>query len=107
MPNDVVITEECHAKDGWNLANLGSPLFLLGGHPFLPGSTSRWSGYRVFQHQRPISFSDEHRCFLHHFLAKSSMSARLGLDVWGRVLARNPGLASSLLGNMRILRQGH
>src|SRR5689334_6381461 len=44
MSDDVVITEECHAKDGWNLADLGSPLCLLGGHRFLLGSAPRWSG---------------------------------------------------------------
>src|SRR2546423_7648881 len=37
MSGGVVITEQYHAKDGWNLAHLDSPLFLLGGHRFLPG----------------------------------------------------------------------
>src|SRR5205085_10604868 len=81
MADGVVIAEECHAKDGWNLADLDSPLFLLGGHRFLLGSTSRWGGRRVFQYQRAIAFIDEHRCFLHHFLAKCSIPARPGLDV--------------------------
>ncbi len=35
----------------------------------------------MFQHQREKSFIDEHRCFLHHFLAKRSLSDRPGLDV--------------------------
>src|SRR6266849_4339361 len=81
MSDGVVISEECSAKDGWNLGCLGSPLFLLGGHRFLLGSTPRWSECRVFQHQREKSFIDEHRCFLHHFLAKCSLSDRPGLDV--------------------------
>src|SRR5690348_779990 len=83
MSDGRVITEmECSAKDGWNLANLGSPLYLLGGHRFLLVSTPRWSGRRVFQHQREISCNDEFRRFLNHFLAKCSMADRPGLDVW-------------------------
>jgi hypothetical protein len=81
MSDGVVITEECHAKVGWNLADLGSPVFLLGGHRFLLGSTPPWSGHRVLQQQSEISFIDEHSCFLDHFLAKCSLSDRPDLDV--------------------------
>ena len=81
MSDGLVSTEECHAKDGWNLADLGSPLFLLGRHPFPLGSTPRWSERRVLQQQRDISFIDEHSCSLDYFLAKCSMSDRPGLHV--------------------------
>ena len=81
MSDGVVISEECSAKDGWNLGCLDSPLFLLGGHRFLLGSTPPWSGHRVLQLQREISYIDEHRCSLDHFLAKCSLSDRLDLDV--------------------------
>src|SRR6266571_1051672 len=107
MSEGVVITEQRHAKDGWNLADLDSPLFLLARHRFLLGSAPTRSGHRVFQHPRESSFIDEHRCFLHHFLVKCSMSDRPGLDVRAEFWAQNPGLVSSLLSNKRILQQSH
>jgi hypothetical protein len=50
MSDSVVIAEERPAKDGWNLADLGSPLFLLGGHSFLLWSTPYWGELRFFHH---------------------------------------------------------
>src|SRR2546422_785365 len=94
MSDGVVITEERLAKDGWNLADLDSPLFLLGGHRFLLWSPPRWGERRVFQQQREISFIVEHRCFLDHFLAKCSISECPGLEMrtgfWPATLTGNP-----------------
>src|SRR5690242_20818884 len=56
MPDGIFIAKERLAKDGWNLADLDSPLFLLGGQRFLLWSPLRWGERRVFQQQREISF---------------------------------------------------
>src|SRR5947209_7755034 len=81
MPDGVVIIEQCHAKDGWNLADLDSPLFLLDRHPFLPFGPLLVGVNAGSFNTRANSFIAEHRYFLRHFLARCSMSARPGLDM--------------------------
>src|SRR6266849_8973452 len=92
MSDGTVITkQECSAKDGGNLADLGSPLCLLSGHRFLLGFT--WTPSLSIAARN--LFIDEHRCVLNHFLAKCSMSDRPGLDVraglWRETPNREPG----------------